>query len=99
MEIVASGVLDGPSTRVDTTAPTLIGAKNRTVKAPRNAQRARVRFDVFANDDVDGPVGVSCTARSGGQFKLGRTTVRCSASDASGNVATAQFTVTVRHAA
>jgi hypothetical protein len=46
-------------------------------------------------DNVDGPVGVTCAPPSGSTFALGTTTVNCSATDASHNVATASFTVTV----
>jgi hypothetical protein len=98
LEVVVAGVLDGPSFRVDTTAPQLGGAQNRTVKVRRGAKRARVRFFVFAYDAVDGDVGVSCTPRSGSLFKLGRTTVACSATDASGNNAETKFVVNVRRA-
>jgi HYR domain-containing protein len=96
LELVVAGVLDGPSFRVDTTAPQLSGAHNRSVKVRRGAKRARVRFLVFAYDAVDGDVGVICTPRSGSLFKLGRTKVVCSATDASGNTAKAKFVVKVR---
>jgi hypothetical protein len=99
LELVVTGVLDGPSFRVDTTAPELSGAENRTVRVARDAKRARVRFFVHAHDAVDGDVRVSCTPRSGSLFQLGRTTVACSATDASGNAAETRFVVRVRRAA
>ena len=80
----------------DITAPTLQGAVGRTVRAPRGAKTMRVRFSVTAQDAVDGARAVLCSPRAGSRFKLGRTTVRCSAADTSGNVGASRFTVTVR---
>jgi len=51
---------------------------------------------VAAHDDVDGTVPVTCAPRSGSFFPVGRTRVRCAATDKSANTATASFTVTVR---
>jgi hypothetical protein len=56
----------------------------------------RVTYKVTATDDVDGPVPVACRPSSGSRFKIGRTIVTCSASDKTGNTATARFTVTVK---
>ena len=64
--------------------------------AEEGAKSARVTFKVTATDDVDGAVPVSCQPRSGSRFKLGRTTVRCEATDSTANTATAAFTVTVK---
>ena len=75
----------------DVTAPTLSGAADKTVRAPRGATRVRVTYRVTARDDVDGVVPVSCRPRSGSPFKIGRTVVRCSATDASGNTRTGSF--------
>ena len=51
---------------------------------------------VAATDDVDGSLPVSCQPKSGSRFKIGKTTVRCEATDSSGNTAKAAFRVTVR---
>jgi HYR domain len=48
-----------------------------------------------ATDIVDGAVGVVCDVASGSRAPLGVTTVTCSATDMSGNVATSSFGVTV----
>ena len=81
----------------DLTAPTLNGAAPKTVRvAKKGAKNARVTFKVTATDDVDGTLPVSCQPRSGSQFKVGRTTVRCEATDTSGNGAKAAFAVTVK---
>ena len=50
---------------------------------------------VSANDDVDGPLDAACDWGSGATFPLGPTTVECSATDSSGNISYASFTITV----
>ncbi len=79
----------------DLTAPTISGAKAKAVRAPRKAKQVRVTYQLTATDDVDGAVPVLCRPASGSRFKIGRTSVTCSATDKSGNAATAGFTVTV----
>ena len=56
---------------------------------------AVVDYEVTAEDDVDGPVTPSCSPVSGSDFPVGTTTVECTATDSSGNGATASFDVTV----
>ena len=90
------GTLAVPGHEFDLTAPTISGARSKTVRAPKKASRVRVTFRVTAQDDVDGPLRASCSPASGSRFKVGRTTVRCSARDTSANPATAAFRVTVR---
>jgi len=80
----------------DLTPPALTGAVSKVLVAPRGASSARVRFSVKARDPGHGSVPVSCKPRAGSRFKLGRTKVVCSATDSSGNKATARFTVTVK---
>lgn len=80
----------------DITAPTLKGAAHKTVRAPRGAKTMRVRFTVTAQDAVDGTRPVLCKPRSASRFKVGKTTVTCTAADTSGNVRTTRFTITVR---
>jgi hypothetical protein len=91
-----TGTIVVPGLEFDLTAPTISGARSKVVRAPRKAKRVRVRYGVTATDDVDGSVVVACRPASGSRFKVGRTIVRCSATDGSGNTATARFTVTVR---
>lgn len=91
-----TGTLVVPGLEFDTTAPTLSGVRAKTVKARKRAKNARVTFAVTGQDDRDGAVAAGCTPRSGSRFKIGRTRVTCSATDSSGNRATATFTVTVR---
>jgi HYR domain len=96
LEVVASGVLDGPDVRLDTKAPELFGAASQAVTAPRGKRRVRVRFHPYALDAIDGELPVTCTPASGSFFRVGRTAVTCSATDTSGNAGETRFTVTVR---
>jgi hypothetical protein len=92
-----SGTLVVPGLEFDLTPPTISGARDKVVRAPRTAKRVRVTYDVSAVDEVDGSVPVDCKPKSGSRFRVGRrVTVRCSATDASANKATARFTVAVR---
>jgi hypothetical protein len=90
------GTLDVPGLEFDLTAPAITGAVNKSVRAPRGVKRVRVTFRASARDDVDGAVPLSCRPRSGSLFRLGRTVVACSATDASANTAKARFVVTVK---
>ena len=82
----------------DTTPPVLTLPSDMTVIA-LNASGAPVSFTATANDDVDGPVPVTCAPASGLTFPIGMTTVQCSATDSSANTANGSFTVTVQYAA
>ena len=52
-----------------------------------------------ATDDTDPSPSVACDPASGSQLTLGATTVTCTATDATGNTASATFSVTVEQAA
>jgi len=90
------GTLTAPGLEFDLIAPRLVGATSRKVVARHRAKRVRVRFVVTATDDVDGQVPVTCRPRSGTRFAIGRTRVRCSATDTSANTAKRSFKITVR---
>jgi hypothetical protein len=90
------GTLAVPGLEFDLTPPKLDGATPKTVRIPKKANNARVTYNVTANDSADGVVAVTCKPRSGARFRVGRTTVRCSATDSSGNTGRAVFTVTVK---
>ncbi|MGH9144319.1 MAG: choice-of-anchor tandem repeat GloVer-containing protein [Vicinamibacterales bacterium] len=79
----------------DTTPPVLTLPANVTVEATGPAG-AVVPYTATATDLVDGSVTPSCLPVSGSLFALGTTTVNCSATDGSGNTATASFNITVR---
>ncbi|MCU1471522.1 MAG: Ig-like domain (Group 3) [Glaciihabitans sp.] len=67
--------------------------------APTGPDGAVVTFDApTATDAIDPQVTASCAPASGALFPLGVTNVQCSATDASGNVGMASFTVTVQDA-
>jgi len=91
-----TGTLSVPGYDFDTTPPRMSGASNKVMKVNKTARRARVSYSVRASDAVDGTVPATCAPPSGSFFRLGRTSVRCSATDASANAATASFTVTVK---
>ena len=55
----------------------------------------KVNFKVNAVDDIDGEISVECDKISGSVFKIGKTTVRCQATDTSGKMSTASFLVTL----
>lgn len=93
-----SGKLVVPGLDFDLTAPIVTGARNRTVRAAPGRKRVRVTYNVVAQDEVDGAVAVVCRPRSGAWFSVGRTRVRCSATDSSANESTATFVVTVKRA-
>ena len=90
------GTLSVPGLEFDVSRPILKGIVSKTVRAPRGATRVRVTYRVTARDEVDGAVPASCRPRSGSRFRIGRTVVKCSATDKSGNTATARFTITVK---
>ena len=91
-----TGTLTVPGLEFDVTPPTISGARSKTVRVRRGVKRVRVSFAVTASDNVDASVAVACRPASGSRFKLGRTAVRCTATDSSANTATRSFTVTVR---
>jgi len=92
------GTLSVPGLEFDITPPTLRGASSKTVRAPKGATRVRITYQVTASDAVQGKVPVTCRPRSGSRFPIGRTAVRCLATDSSGNTGRASFGVTVRRA-
>jgi probable HAF family extracellular repeat protein len=82
----------------DTTSPVI------QVPAPITANAtapsgATVAYSVSANDPDDSVSSLTCTPASGSTFAIGDTTVNCTATDSSGNTATASFVVHVRGAA
>ena len=90
-----TGTLNVPGLTFDTTPPQIAGATSRVAKT-RLATGTNVRYSVSATDATDGAVPAACLPRSGSRFHVGRTTVRCTAADSSGNSATARFVVTVK---
>ena len=84
-------------TVVDTKKPVLAGVPTDIAVDATSAAGAIVHFSLpSATNFVAGDVPVSCIPASGSTFSIGTTTVRCSATDQSGNRAEATFTVEVR---
>jgi Ca2+-binding RTX toxin-like protein len=79
----------------DTTDPILTIPGNMTLEATSPAG-AVAAFAATATDIVDPAPVVACVPPSGSTFPLGITTVNCTATDFSGNVANGSFTVTVQ---
>jgi len=82
---------------LDTTPP-LITVPAGVVVDATGPLGAVVSYTASADDDVDGPVAVTCTPPSGGTFAIGTTRIACEASDAAGNGANASFDVRVKGA-
>jgi Alpha/beta hydrolase domain/HYR domain len=82
------------SVAVDTTAPALTLPADTTQPAT-GPNGAVVTFVATASDNWDANPTVTCTPPSGSTFPIGRTTVHCTAADATGNTAEGTFTVTV----
>jgi hypothetical protein len=78
----------------DLTPPTLNLPADMTVEAP-DSSGTNVTYFVSATDNRDPNPIVSCSPASGSFFPIGDTTVNCTATDASGNVASGGFQVHV----
>jgi hypothetical protein len=83
-------------TVVDTVPPVLSGCVDVLTNALANTNGNYVTFAVTALDACDGAVPVICDPPSGSFFNLGRTDVRCVATDRCGNTNVCSFTVEVR---
>jgi hypothetical protein len=80
----------------DTVAPTITGVPSNSRREANGPDGSVVSYVApTAVDDVDGPLPVTCTPASGKTFRLGTTTVTCTATDSHGNSASASFQVTV----
>jgi HYR domain len=90
-----SGTLAIPNVTFDTTPPQIAHVANKVVKIHRG-HRGRAFYKVAATDAVDGLLKAKCRPRSGSFFPIGRTRVRCSATDTSGNTATTSFLVIIK---
>jgi hypothetical protein len=79
----------------DRGAPALTLPRPIVLTAGRSGT-AKPTWSATATDVVDGSVAVTCDRASGDAFRVGTTTVTCTATDTAGNRATGTFTVTVR---
>jgi hypothetical protein len=80
---------------VDAAPPILTCPTNLMVTAAAGQCGASVTLSVTATDNVDPSPVVTCVPSSGSSFPVGRTTVHCTAVDASGNTNTCAFAVSV----
>jgi HYR domain-containing protein len=83
-------------TLVDDTAPVLSGGPaniSTTTESPTGKVINYVK--PTANDNIDGPLPVSCTTEPGATFPVGHTHVVCSATDAHGNTGSDPFDVDI----
>jgi hypothetical protein len=78
----------------DTTPPAITCSSNILIYTA-NASGTAVSFSPTATDLCSGTATVVCSPASGSLFPVGTTTVNCTATDASSNVAACSFTVTV----
>lgn len=80
---------------VDKRAPMIRTSGSQNVTAT-SADGAVASYTAWAVDNVDGPVAVECAPKSGTTFKMGPTTVTCTATDKAGNKKSATLTVNVK---
>ena len=77
-------------------APPVIFCTDELVASAPAGGTAIVSFGhIFATDDVDGPIPVTCTPPDTTAFPIGATTVTCTATDSCGNTTEATFDVIV----
>jgi uncharacterized repeat protein (TIGR03803 family) len=84
---------------LDATPPTLKVPTTTLVVNATSPAGATVTFAVTATDNSGGAVAIVCTPASGSVFKIGVTTVTCTATDLAGNVGRDSFKVKVLSAA
>lgn len=86
-----------PASVPDTTAPSISGVPSTQTAEATGSSGATVSFSApTATDAVDPAPVVSCSPASGSTFVIGTTAVSCTATDASGNHASASFSVVVQ---
>jgi HYR domain-containing protein/List-Bact-rpt repeat protein len=91
---VASTACDIGATEYSSTPPTITVPANITTTAT-SPSGAVVTYTASATSSTAKVESFSCTPASGSTFKVGTTTVNCTATDSQANTSTASFTVTV----
>ncbi len=66
--------------------PTITTPNDPVIAESTGPQGAIVSFDVSASDDVGGNIVPQCIPSSGSTFRMGETTVNCTAIDGSDNL-------------
>jgi len=80
---------------VGDTTPPVLNLPTVVTAFATSRSGARVTYTVTATDNVDLDPKVKCTPPSGALFPLGKTPVKCTATDASGNTSQGTFMVKV----
>ena len=78
------------------TRPPVLDLPDRITVETTSRLGAIVSYTATATDLVDGSVPVVCAPASGSRFAMGRTDVRCTATDRAGNTRDGSFEVVVR---
>jgi hypothetical protein len=91
---VASTPCDIGATEYYSTPPSITVPANITTEAT-SSSGAVVNYTASATSSVAKVESFGCVPASGSTFKVGTTTVNCTATDSQGNTATESFTVTV----
>ena len=86
----------GMQQSADTVSPTITTPNDPVIAEATGPQGAIVSFDVSASDDAGGNIVPQCTPSSGSTFRMGETTVNCTAIDGSGNLEEKSFEVMVQ---
>ena len=81
-------------TMVDDESPVIVGATNQTFTLPAGSS-GPVTYTSPTSTDNSGSSTLTCTPTSGSPMSVGPNQVSCTATDPSGNVANANFVVTV----
>ncbi|MEW5803499.1 MAG: PQQ-binding-like beta-propeller repeat protein [bacterium] len=78
----------------DTISPVIICPENPIISA--TGQKTRVNFAITATDNADPNPRITCYPAQNSEFSIGTTPVRVTATDASGNTSTCDFTITLK---
>jgi len=77
------------------TVPPVVAVPADIARTAQSAAGVAVTYTATARDAVDGALTPTCMPASGSTFRVGTTTVRCTATDAARNTGSASFRVTV----
>ena len=75
--------------------PPKITVPEPITRSTKNPAGLVIQYQASAHDDVDGNIAPDCNPPSGSKFKIGETTVTCTANDTAGKQSTRRFSVTV----
>ena len=81
---------------VDSVPPTITLPASPVIDEASGPQGSIVNFNALATDDTSKNISAQCIPPSGSTFRLGDTTVECTAVDGAGNENRGSFTVRVQ---